>query len=100
MVSEGFTELFRHVATAYGQHGPELHLTLPGQRPVRLLPVAPYRWRVPGLAGTEIAFDAPDSIRISQVDPLRKTALVTAAAVRTALAIASSGLSPHWSVRV
>jgi CubicO group peptidase (beta-lactamase class C family) len=54
------------VTAPMGQQAPELHLTLPGQQPVRLLPVAPHRWRVPGLAGTEIAFDAPDSMRISQ----------------------------------
>jgi hypothetical protein len=54
------------VTAPMGQHAPELHLTLPHQRPVRLLPVAPRRWSVPGLAGTEITFDAPDRMRISQ----------------------------------
>jgi hypothetical protein len=54
------------VTAPMGQHVPELHLTLPGQQPVRLLPLAPRRWHVPGLAGPEVAFDAPDSMRISQ----------------------------------
>jgi CubicO group peptidase (beta-lactamase class C family) len=54
------------VTAPMGQHAPELHLTLPGQLPVRLLPVAPRRWCVPGLAGTEIAFDPPDSMHIFQ----------------------------------
>ena len=54
------------VTAPTGQHAPEPHLTLPGQQPVRLLPVAPHRWHVPGLAGTEIAFHAPDNLRISQ----------------------------------
>lgn len=49
-----------------GQYAPELHLTLPGQQPVKLLPVAPRRWRVPGLTGTDIAFDTAGSMRISQ----------------------------------
>ena len=30
-----------HLAAPAAQHAPELHLTLPGQQPVRLLPVAP-----------------------------------------------------------
>jgi len=30
-----------HVTAPAAQHAPELHLTLPGQQPVRLLPVAP-----------------------------------------------------------
>jgi CubicO group peptidase (beta-lactamase class C family) len=55
------------VTAPMGQHGPELHLTLPGQQPIRLLPVAPHRWHVPGLAGTEIAFHAPDNLRISHI---------------------------------
>ena len=54
------------VTAPMGQHAPELHLTLPGQQPVRLQPVTPHRWQVPGLTGTEIAFDAPDSMRITQ----------------------------------
>jgi hypothetical protein len=54
------------VTAPMGQHAPELHLTLPDQQPVRLLPLAPHRWQVPGLSGTEIAFDAPDRMRISQ----------------------------------
>ena len=40
-----------HVYAPMGQHGPELHLTLPGQQPVRILPVAPHRWRVPDWPG-------------------------------------------------
>jgi hypothetical protein len=36
------------VTAPMGQHMPELHLTLPGQQPVRLLPLAPRRWHVPG----------------------------------------------------
>jgi CubicO group peptidase (beta-lactamase class C family) len=55
-----------HVTAPMGQHAPELHLTLPGQQPVKLLPVAPRRWRVPGLTGTDIAFDAAGGMRISQ----------------------------------
>jgi len=54
------------VTAPMGQHAPELHLTLPGQRPVRLLPVAPHEWRVPGMAGTDITFDPPDHMRITQ----------------------------------
>jgi CubicO group peptidase (beta-lactamase class C family) len=53
------------VTAPMGQHAPELHLTLPGQEPARLLPVAPRRWRVPGIAGVDIAFDSPDTMRIS-----------------------------------
>jgi len=55
-----------HVTAPIGQHGPELHLTLPDQEPVWLLPVAPQQWRVPGLAGVDISFDRPGSMRISQ----------------------------------
>jgi hypothetical protein len=55
-----------HVTAPMGQHAPELHLTLPGQPPVRLLPATPHRWYVPGIAGTDIAFIPPDSLRISQ----------------------------------
>jgi CubicO group peptidase (beta-lactamase class C family) len=55
-----------HITAPMGQHAPELHLTLPAQQPVRLLPTAPRRWRVPGLDGTEIAFDATGSMQISQ----------------------------------
>jgi CubicO group peptidase (beta-lactamase class C family) len=54
------------VTAPMGQHAPELHLTLPGRQPVKLLPVAPRRWRVPGLTGTDIAFDAVGGMRISQ----------------------------------
>ena len=54
------------VTAPMGLHAPELHLTLPGQQPVRLLPVAPHRWQVPGLAGTEIAFEPPDGMCIRQ----------------------------------
>ena len=55
-----------HVTAPMGQHGPELHLTLPGQPPVRLLPATAHRWYVPGVAGTDVAFIPPDSLRISQ----------------------------------
>lgn len=55
-----------HVTAVMGQHAPELHLTWPGQQPIKLLPVAPRQWRIPGLAGTDIAFDAPGRMRISQ----------------------------------
>jgi CubicO group peptidase (beta-lactamase class C family) len=55
-----------HVTAPMGQHAPELHLTLPGQPPVRLLPATPHRWYVSGIAGTDIAFIPPDSLRISQ----------------------------------
>jgi hypothetical protein len=56
-----------HVTALMGQHAHELHLTLPGQQPVKLLPVAPRQWRVPGLTGTDIAFDAAGGgMRISQ----------------------------------
>lgn len=54
------------VTAPMGQHGPELHLTLPGQPPVRLLPATPHRWYVPAIAGTNVAFIPPDSLRISQ----------------------------------
>jgi hypothetical protein len=54
------------VTAPMGQHGPELHLTLPGQPPVRLLPATPHRWYVPGITGTDVAFIPPDSLRISQ----------------------------------
>jgi CubicO group peptidase (beta-lactamase class C family) len=54
------------VTAPVGQHGPELHLTLPGQPPVRLMPATPHRWYVPGIAGTDVAFIPPDSLRISQ----------------------------------
>jgi hypothetical protein len=54
------------ITAPMGQHAPELHLTLPGQRPVRLLPVASHRWRVPGMAGTDITFETPDHVRITQ----------------------------------
>jgi hypothetical protein len=36
-----------HVTAPAGQRAPELHLTLPGQQPVRLLPVAPQRGVAP-----------------------------------------------------
>ena len=39
-----------HVTAPMGQHAPELHLTLPGQPPVRLLPATPHRWYMPGIA--------------------------------------------------
>lgn len=55
-----------HVTAVMGQHAPELHLTWPGQQPIKLLPVAPRQWRIPGLAGTDIAFDAPGRMRILQ----------------------------------
>jgi CubicO group peptidase (beta-lactamase class C family) len=55
-----------HVTAPMGQHAPELHLTLPGHPPVRLLPATRHRWYVPGIAGTDIAFIPPDSLRISQ----------------------------------
>jgi hypothetical protein len=55
-----------HVTAPAGQHAPELHLTLPGQPPVKLAPATRHRWYVPGLAGTDIAFIPPDSLRISQ----------------------------------
>jgi hypothetical protein len=55
-----------HITAPLGQHAPELHLTVPGQQPVRLLPAAPRRWRVQGLAGTEITCAATGSMRISQ----------------------------------
>lgn len=45
---------------------PELHLTLPGQPLASLLPATPHRWYVPGIAGTDIAFIPPDSLRISE----------------------------------
>jgi CubicO group peptidase (beta-lactamase class C family) len=54
------------VTAPMGHHGPELHLTLPDREPVKLVPVAPGRWRVPGLTGTDIEFEVPDGIRISQ----------------------------------
>jgi CubicO group peptidase (beta-lactamase class C family) len=55
-----------HVTAPMGQHAPELHLTLPGQPPVRLLPATPHRWYVSGIAGTDVAFIPPDCLRISQ----------------------------------
>lgn len=64
-----------NVTAPMGRHGPELHLTLPGQRPIKLVPVTPRRWRVPGLTGTEIAFEVPGRMDLSQygrhIDALR-----------------------------
>jgi hypothetical protein len=54
------------VTAPLGEHGAELHLTLPGQGAIRLVPVAPRRWRVPRLTGTDIEFEIPGSMRISQ----------------------------------
>ena len=55
-----------HVTAPMGQHAPELYLTLPSQPPARLLPATRHRWYVPGIAGTDVAFITPDSLRISQ----------------------------------
>lgn len=49
-----------------GQFGPELHLVLPGQPPARLWPATERRWWIAGLAGTQITFDPPDRICITQ----------------------------------
>jgi CubicO group peptidase (beta-lactamase class C family) len=75
-----------HVTAPLGQHAPELHLTLPGQQPVKLLPVAPHRWRVPGLAGTEIALDATGGMHITQNgSKLDARRVVTSTAIGAAL---------------
>jgi hypothetical protein len=49
-----------------GPFAPELHLTWPGQQPVKLLPVGGDRWRIPSLAGTDILLEDANLVRIIQ----------------------------------
>ncbi len=54
------------VTAPMGQHGPEPHLLLPGQSPVRLWNDDVHRWWIGGLGGTEIRFEPPDELTIRQ----------------------------------
>jgi CubicO group peptidase (beta-lactamase class C family) len=49
-----------------GGLGPELHLVLPGQSPVRLWPGEVYRWWIGGIGGTQIRYEPPDELTIMQ----------------------------------
>jgi len=54
------------ITAPLGWHGyPELHLTLPDQRPVWLQSTTPLRWRILGL-GTDLVFDPPDALVLVQ----------------------------------
>ena len=54
------------VMAPMGEHGPEPHLVLPGQPPVRLWPGDVHRWWIGGIGGTEIRFEPPDDLTIRQ----------------------------------
>ena len=54
------------VIAPMGQYGPEPHLVLPGQPPVRLWSGDVHRWWIGGLGGTEIRFEPRDELTIRQ----------------------------------